>query len=299
MGVKGGGRAPAPAPEPAGGRTTLTLRKGDSGVSVKALQKRLLRLGYALPRWGVDGQLGDEVLSAANEFALEEGLPAVDEEVSDQLLELLAEKADRAPGEGEPQDHTKRHATPKPTSAKPRGWSDITGITLHQTACDLGEKAKRWYTIPVQMGVTKSGAILLLNPLTLDLPHGNGLNAATVGLEIDGRYAGIEGNVATFWRPPGDTSKPQRAPDAQLAGARAAVRWVCEEVARRGGQIKTIHAHRQANALRQSDPGSRIWQEVGCWAQNELGLSDGGDGFRVGKGLALPAAWDPTRTAKY
>ena len=277
----------------------MPLRKGDSGSNVKAFQEQLLRLGYALPRWGADGDLGDETVGAANEFANEHGLTESDEQVGDDVLEAVAQLVGLPNRDGEPEDHTVKHAVPKPQWAYPRAWSAITGITLHQTACDLGEKAARWYSVPVQLGVTKAGAIFLLNRLTLNLPHANALNATTVGIEIDGRYAGVEDDLKTYWRPPGDTtSKPQRAPDAQLGAARAAVRWVCEEVARHGGQIASLYAHRQASRYRQADPGSRIWQEVGLWAQAELGLSDGGDGFTNG-GLALPKVWDPARTAKY
>ena len=60
--------------------------------------------------------------------------------------------------------------------------------------------------------------------------------------------------------------------------------------------MKFIHAHRQSSADRQSDPGSRIWQDAGIWAQQNLALSDGGKNFKVGTELKIPEAWDPSRT---
>ena len=60
--------------------------------------------------------------------------------------------------------------------------------------------------------------------------------------------------------------------------------------------MKFIHAHRQSSADRQSDPGSRIWQDVGIWGQQNLALSDGGKNVKVGTGLKIPEAWDPSRT---
>ena len=45
-----------------------TLRKGSRGAQVKLLQQNLLSLGYKLPRYGADGDYGDETRSAVIAF---------------------------------------------------------------------------------------------------------------------------------------------------------------------------------------------------------------------------------------
>ena len=83
---------------------------------------------------------------------------------------------------------------------------------------------------------------------------------------------------------------------AQVDGAKATLQWIVNNVAANGGKMTHIHAHRQSSKDRQSDPGSLIWQTVGLWAQNTLGLSDAGAVFTVGDGRALPEAWDARYT---
>lgn len=45
-----------------------TLRKGNRGAQVKLLQQNLMSLGYKLPRYGADGDFGDETRSAVIAF---------------------------------------------------------------------------------------------------------------------------------------------------------------------------------------------------------------------------------------
>jgi hypothetical protein len=274
------------------------LKKGAKGPAVLELQNLLLSLGYSLPRWGADGDLGEETLEAAADFAEDHGLPEVEGTIPDALLLALRGAAGAAPTLPPAfEDHTALHPPAKPKHTTARPWSSITGITLHQTACLLGENPPRWYSVPAHVGVTRRGRILYLHSLSLNVPHGNGLNARTVGVEIDGTFEGVEGDRKTWWPSPGYKGPMTPTPE-QLEASRDAVRWIVEEVARHGGRVRFIHAHRQSSASRESDPGSRIWQEVGVWAQRELGLSDGGPGFVVAKGgvaqgSPIPESWDP------
>ena len=57
--------APAPKPSLLG---TRLLRRGMRGDDVKELQTLLLRLGYALPKYGADGDFGSETRSALKQF---------------------------------------------------------------------------------------------------------------------------------------------------------------------------------------------------------------------------------------
>ena len=52
----------------------MTLRKGSSGSAVKTLQKALMGLGYDLPKYGADGDFGNETLVAVKAFQKKAGL---------------------------------------------------------------------------------------------------------------------------------------------------------------------------------------------------------------------------------
>lgn len=68
--------APPVAPVvPASGSEELPeLRRGDQGQAVKALQWLLLRAGYPLPKFGADGELGEETEAALMAYQWAEGL---------------------------------------------------------------------------------------------------------------------------------------------------------------------------------------------------------------------------------
>ncbi len=46
-------------------------KKGDEGKDVKALQERLVKLGYELPEWGPDGDFGTETEAAVRSWQLD------------------------------------------------------------------------------------------------------------------------------------------------------------------------------------------------------------------------------------
>lgn len=52
----------------AGEKVYPTLRKGDKGADVANVQKLLMQAGYALPKYGADGDFGDECLNAVKAF---------------------------------------------------------------------------------------------------------------------------------------------------------------------------------------------------------------------------------------
>lgn len=272
------------------------LRRYDEGKEVRALQEDLIALGYALPRWGADGHLGDETFAAVAEFEEDHGLaPSPPDEVSVATLDAIHQCAAASGASLSPVlDVTGKH--PGSQRHGSRTWTDITGITLHQTACVLGEKPERWYSLRAHIGVTREGQIILVNGLTSVVYHGNGFNSHDVGLEVDGTFEGVEGQPATFWKP---SSQPELTPmvpsPTQLEACRVAVQWICDEVKRHGGMVSNVHAHRMASATRRSDPGSRVWQDVGIWAQQSLGLSDQGAGYTISDGRPIPQAWDPRR----
>jgi N-acetyl-anhydromuramyl-L-alanine amidase AmpD len=280
------------------------MRRGDQGDNVRQFQKALVELGYDLPRWGADGELGAETLDALARFLRDHGTPIDDDAsvVSDAELALVQKvlTAIRDAPLG-PQLVGGRFHDLRPLAAQRgiggrRPWNQVTGVTLHQTACVLGEKPQRWATVVAHLGITRGGQVIWMHDFEKIVWHGNGFNGSTIGIEMDGTYAGIEGDDRTFWRPSDEPDRKPQAPTTELVeAAKATVRWICQEVARHGGRIQRLVAHRQASNQRQSDPGSALWKQVATPLHAELDLSDGGPGYTVGDGYPIPEAWDPSR----
>ncbi len=177
----------------------------------------------------------------------------------------------------------------------PRPWTKVTGVCLHQTACNMGERLERYDGIGAHFVVTRAGKVLWMHDPDLLVIHGNGWNNQCVGIEIDGLYAGIEGNPSTVWNDPSTPFREvgQELPEAAAESARQLVRWIVEEVALHGGKCDKLVAHRQSSEDRRDDPGSAIWKAVALPLHAELGMDDGGVGFKIGDGYAIPESWDP------
>lgn len=303
------------------------------------LQRALIALGYPLPRFGADGFMGDETRLAAWQFARDRSLTKADDFASFTLTPEIKLAIASAPPVmvNVPKSTESRSAPPacfidrRSTGPKPygrRAWKTITGITLHQTATCLLEDdgsvspseiqraAERADNINVHLVCLRTGHVVWGADFDELLPQGNYFNAHDVGFEIDGHFAGVEGDLSTYWRPASDPNRqPLKLRPKQVESAMAAIDFVVAEVKRHGGQLLYIHAHRQTAASRTSDPGSEIWQQIALAAMERHGLSDGGDGFFVphvskaargssvhsiaGPGRPIPREWDPRRTHAY
>ena len=200
----------------------------------------------------------------------------------------------------------------------PRPIESITGITLHQAAVVLEREPKNpAYHVLVQ----RRGRALLLRDLGHQMHQAQRVfNRSDVGIEFSGYYAGVAGDLRTFWKPKrAPKRKPQQLTAAAIAAGLDAIRWIIAEVAAHGGQIRHIHAHRQTSRSRTSDPGSQIWQTIALPIMDEFGLDhliETGDGRLVelvphedhpigncysdaGPGWPIPREWDPRRTTTY
>ncbi len=320
----------------------LAFKEGDRSDEVEAFQKKLEALGYEMSRFGADGSLGDETLSevkdfqddhdlASDENALKvQGVGAKTFSAINAAFEALPKAAAvipptpalaSPPGASVPPDVTigagipfidmrDTHSGKKRPRRRKKGWKDVKGITLHQTATVLGTKPSRYRNVACHIGVPSDGSVLYVNSLEWIVWHGNAFNNKDVGFEIDGHFAGIETlneetgewepDLNTYWKP---SSKPDRKPlsvtDAQVESTLEAIKWVIDEVARHGGKVEYIHAHRQSSTSRVSDPGEKVWKLIAIPAMERFGLKDGGKTFKLG-GWTIPEAWNPEYTgSKY
>lgn len=176
-----------------------------------------------------------------------------------------------------------------------RTWGEVTGITLHQTACLLGERPARWDSVGCHVGVTRGGQVIFLHDFDRKVVHGNGWNTRCVGIEMDGLYAGLAGDLRTVWDDPSTPwrEQPMKPTPTLIEASCAVVRWICERVAENGGRVKFLVAHRQSSRDRRNDPGEELWKAVGLKMQEELGLAHGDSlDFHIG-GYSIPEQWDP------
>lgn len=185
----------------------------------------------------------------------------------------------------------------------------VDSITIHQTACTFGKgkyptRHHRAIEVACHALAFRDGVVALPNPLPWYVYHGNGFNARSLGLEIEGSYAGERDNPNTPKREDleshwGDDSKITLLDDLTIETARTALEVLLAEAAKWGADIKYILAHRQSSGSRKSDPGYEIWEEVVIhYAVKRLGLKTQPH-YTVDDGRPIPLVWDPSGKGKY
>lgn len=197
-------------------------------------------------------------------------------------------------------DGTKRLV---PYTPRIRSIAEITGVCLHQTATVMGEDPARYRRLSIHFVLTQLGKVIQTCDVRSLLYGGNGWNNGTIQIELDGLLPGLLDDPATVhkredlettWNDP-DTpgvDRPMRVTDEQKRSLRNLIRYLDELVRRLGGRLRVIVAHRQSSGDRQNDPGQEVWAEAVAM-MDELGLGDGGVGFRLDDGRPIPEAWDP------
>lgn len=302
------------------------MRYGTRGIKVRELQQRLLSRGYVLPQYGADGVLGDETWDALKDFARHEGIKWDPEVPASVLIDAL-EAVPRTPAiltappppDDPPMliDLRDRPDPPSRVRGKMKWWvrngavvkrpvHTIKGITLHQTATPFGLSdaqvraaggdrrlalARRALNVAChfQAFVDDQGPFVAwAAPIPWYVWHGNGFNTETLGIEITGRFAGLESDPArTTW---GGTAQP--ITDEIVAAGREAVRIATVEGRKAGAPIEYIVAHRQSSENRRSDPGEGLWKAVVLdYAVPVLGLITR-PAHTVGSGKPIPRQWD-------
>lgn len=183
----------------------------------------------------------------------------------------------------------------------PRDWSDIQGVTLHQTGCEMPKNPRGWDRLNAHIGITQEGAAILVNDPRDWIWHAQGLSKNTIGIEIEGNYRGLDKNERTLWKGGGG---PHHLNDKMLTALFAVEKWLAEQFRLHGKKWTKVHAHRQSARSRIADPGEEIWKAVALpWLARIESTSaahpDGGDDFCLGMGRPIPAQWDENRKADY
>lgn len=302
------------------GMPNPVLKLGSKSKDVETLQ-RLLNGAGATPALTPDGHFGAKTEAALGLFQKAQGLPVsgIADTATWAALLPTAQVNIADPGEPEllsPEDfeasmldrreeHSPLVKSGKkmiPYTPRVRAWSRVRGVTLHQTACDMGERIARYDTCGAHFAVLRSGRVIWLADLDRVIYHGNGWNEECVGIEINGLYAGLEDDpdtaldesLRTTWDDPTTPTRetPMQVTPAAMRATRQLIRWIKWKVAQNGGALSVLNAHRQSSVDRRNDPGEAIWKQVALPLHTELALTDGGVGFKIG-GYAIPQEWDP------
>lgn len=201
----------------------------------------------------------------------------------------------------------------KKCKRNPRDLGKVDSIMLHQTGVvfGVGKRAmakygrrnalhRRFWNVACHAAALMNGDVLLIHPCDRYVYHGHRGNRSSIGIEIEGLYAGIAGNPKTV-----SGTQAVNLDLRTIAAARKAVQ-VCVEQGRAAGcPITKIVAHRQYHGSRISDPGEEIWREVALWAVETLGLSADYDLASENKkdsrksGRKIPREWDPAGPVDY
>lgn len=184
-------------------------------------------------------------------------------------------------------------------ATRSRPIAKVTGITLHQTGCWMGERPSRYDGGGAHVFITRAGRVIWLHDWDRRVVAANGLNDSTVSIEFDGLLAGIEGDASTVWDNPATAQREQaqNLTGEQVEAGLDVIRWIVADVARRGGRVVELRAHREASASRRSDPGEAVWKHVALRAAQELGIEAGGE--PLGEGRHIPHDWDEESSHRY
>ncbi len=299
---------PGPAPAPA-----EPVEQGSEFVRwVQSSLNQILSLNLPL-----DGVMGVETRSAVRSFQEKQGLPAdgiVGPDTRRALVEARRSGSPAAPTNGTPTNTAPTGATPAPvgdstereqfigglrnwltgpniidrTSLTPKdkrkGTRDLRtvyALVLHQMAFSRGSDPTRYDTVTAHYAILPDGKILQLHPNPAYLWASNGFNRFSVAVEFAGNFPNVRGKCWEAKR-----FGCHRVTKAQIDSGRALIRHLIKEIG-----LTHVLAHRQASATRENDPGPDLWYHIGQWAVNNLGLSAGGSGYKVGNGNPIPDAW--------
>jgi len=195
--------------------------------------------------------------------------------------------------------------------------SSVTTIVIHQTAIEFGvspraiskaggdvdlARARRALDVACHALAFRDGFFAAAHPLRTYVNHAGRFNAASLGLEIEGRYPGLMDDVSTVAREDLDSTwggAPSELTPQTVDSACEALRWLVDEGRREGMPITRIVSHRQSSDHRRSDPGEEIWKRIVLdFAVPELGLvADLRSPWREGR--PVPVEWDSNGIGSY
>ena len=179
--------------------------------------------------------------------------------------------------------------TPRHYRIRNRMSVQIDTVVLHQTSFSRGSAPDNYLTVHAHYVVLPNGTIVQLHPIDAYLVASSAFNDDAISVEVVGNFPDERG---TYWSPNENGRSVLSA--QQIDGGRDLVKYLNQTYS-----ISFVFAHRQGEAenLRGNCPGPDIWYNIGEWAVGELGMSDGGKGYKEGNGSPIPDSWRRPRTS--
>lgn len=191
------------------------------------------------------------------------------------------------------EDWTKKAVNNKPQHIlnSYRDPRKVYAFVLHQMAFKRWNPKTKGYSNPESYLATGAhfcimfdGRIIQLHAFTRMIWHGNCVSPGSVAVEFEGNFPNIKGG---WW-----IDKKSKVPNkdkptqAQFESGKFLTSYL-------KAVLGTTHilAHRQSSDSRENDPGPDIWYNVGQWAIDKLGLTDGGPTFKCGSGKPILPVW--------
>jgi hypothetical protein len=166
-----------------------------------------------------------------------------------------------------------------------RSADKVYAVVLHQMGFSRGDDPSRYDKVTAHYKILPDGTVVFSHDWTTRLPHGNGFNSGSIGVEFAGNLPSRPGSTD-----PAHFYKPEKFGQDQLTPQQiASGRSLLTTLSRQG--ITHVLAHRQSSGSRGNDPGPDVWTNVGQWAVRQLGLKDGGPGYAIGSGRPIPDDW--------
>jgi phosphatidylserine/phosphatidylglycerophosphate/cardiolipin synthase-like enzyme len=167
----------------------------------------------------------------------------------------------------------------------------LWAFVLHQMAFKRRGPVSKQYSDP--LGYLKTGAhfcimldgrIIQLHAFSRFIWHAQCISPRSVAVEFEGNFPNISGR---WWIDKDSTVQNKDQPTAAQFDAGRFLASYLKIV------LGTTHilAHRQSSDTRENDPGPDIWYNVGQWAIDNLGMTDGGATFKCGTGNPILAQW--------
>jgi phosphatidylserine/phosphatidylglycerophosphate/cardiolipin synthase-like enzyme len=140
---------------------------------------------------------------------------------------------------------------------------------------------KSYLTTGAHFCIMFDGRIVQLYPLAKMIWHAQCTSPRSVSVEFEGNFPNIHGK----WWIDKDGPNRDHPTNEQYESGKFLTKYL-------QAVVGTTHilAHRQSADSRENDPGPGIWYNVGQWAIENLGLTDGGD-FKCGTGNPILPEW--------
>ena len=192
--------------------------------------------------------------------------------------------------------------TAKANKSLRKGMRDpkkVDTLVLHQMACCFKVKdpmTRFLKNMAPHFAILADGRILQFHPTQALTWASNGFNTNSVAVEFAGNFPSTKGKwwldrkyLQTLTKAQAQAyikANQNRVTPEQIEAGRYLVKHLIRTMG-----LKKVVSHRQSSNTRENDPGPDIWYHVGQWAIENLGLSDGGSGYKVGTGAAIPDIW--------